>query len=177
MVNLWCWTPFNNFNNDLQVNKSMRKYFLNLSLVIWAISSISVNAEIITKKSIPEKIMAEVYKKHPDALEITAAQKKHFGQEVYEIYIKEGENNLIELYRPTGHFYVSGQKFEGFKMLPPEVDDNLKAAFTNYEIKEAVLIPNPNGSGEEYDLSVSSSGNTYSVSVDGNGNITKNVRD
>jgi hypothetical protein len=155
----------------------MRKYFLNLSLVIWAISSISVNAEIITKESIPEKIMAEVYKRHPDALKITAEQKKHFGQEVYEIYFKEGETNLIELYRPTGHFYVSGQKIEGFKMIPAEVDDNLKAAFTTYEIKEAVLITNPNGTGEEYDLSVSSSGNTFSVSVDGNGNITKNVRD
>jgi hypothetical protein len=61
-------------------------------------------------------------------------------------------------------------------MLPPEVEDNLKAAFTTYEIKEAIVIPNPNGSGEEYDLLVSSSGNTYSVSVDGKGNIIKNVR-
>ncbi|MGZ8918960.1 MAG: hypothetical protein ACXW0T_12130 [Methylobacter sp.] len=154
----------------------MHKYFLNLSLFIWAISSISVNAEIITKENIPEKIMTEVYKRHPDALKITAEQKKHFGQELYEIYIKEGENNLIELYRPTGHFYVSGQKIEGFKMLPSEVEDNLKAAFTTYEIKEAILIPNPNGSGEEYDLLVNSSGNTYSVSVDGKGNIIKNVR-
>ncbi|MDD5581256.1 MAG: hypothetical protein PHY16_18555 [Methylobacter sp.] len=155
----------------------MRKYILNLSLVIWAISSLSVNAEIITKENIPEKIMAEVYKRHPNALDITAEQKKHFGQEVYEVYFKEGETKLIELYRLNGHFYVSGQRIEGFNILPPQVDNNLKAAFNSYEINEAVVIANPNGSGEEYDLSVSSSGNTFSVSIDGNGNITKNVRD
>ncbi|CAA9890719.1 conserved hypothetical protein [Candidatus Methylobacter favarea] len=154
----------------------MRKYFLNLIFAIWAISSISVNAELLTKESIPEKIMTEIYKRHPDALKIKAEQKKHFGQELYAIYIKEGENNLIEFYRPTGHFFVSGEKIEGFKMLPPEVEDNLKTAFTTYEIKEAILIPNPNGSGEEYDLSVDSSGNTYSVSVSGKGNIIKKVR-
>jgi len=53
----------------------------------------------------------------------------------------------------------------------------LKAAFGTYTIKEAILVVNPNGVGEEYDLTVDVSGNDWSVIVDHAGNIIQKERD
>jgi hypothetical protein len=57
-------------------------------------------------------------------------------------------------------------------MAPSAAFDSLKAAFSDYEIKEAILVVNPNGPGEEFDFIVSSSGSEWSVSIDGEGKIT-----
>jgi len=53
----------------------------------------------------------------------------------------------------------------------------LKAAFDTYTIKDSVLVVNPNGVGEEYDLTVNASGSDWSVIVDHNGNITQKEQD
>lgn len=155
----------------------MRNYFLNLGFIVLALFSVSADAEIVDKDTIPPQIMDQFYKKHPDALDITAEQKKHFGQDLYEINFKEGEEKLIELYRPNGHFYVSAVYVEADGLMPAAGNDNLKAAFTSYEIKDAILIANPNGTGEEYDLTVNASGNDWSVLIDGKGNIINKERD
>jgi hypothetical protein len=91
---------------------------------------------------------------------------------LYAFYFKDGDVEQIEFYRADGHFYVSGEKIDALNVIPPAVNDNLKAAFNNYEIKRAILVVNPNGVGEEYDLAVSVSGKNWSVSVDGKGVIT-----
>jgi hypothetical protein len=62
-------------------------------------------------------------------------------------------------------------------MMPSVGYDNLKAAFGTYTIKNATLVVNPNGIGEEYDLTVNAAGNNWSVIVDHNGNITQKERD
>ena len=62
-------------------------------------------------------------------------------------------------------------------MMPAASHESLKAAFTNYTIKEAILVVNPNGVGEEYDLTVNSEGVNWSVIIDYKGNIAQKVRD
>jgi hypothetical protein len=158
----------------------MRNYFLMLSCVVLTLFSVSVfAAAVLSKEAIPEKILATFNKKFPNAISVTAEQKTHFGQELYLIAFKEAKEadarNII-YYRVNGNFYVNGDEIDTSKTsieMPPASYENLKAAFTNYDIKEAILVVNPNGPGEEFDLVVNASGTTWHISLDRNGNITK----
>jgi len=152
----------------------MYKNFLNLTFILLAVFSLSAYAEIVEKANIPEKILDQLYKRHPDALDITAEQKKHFKQDLYGVYFKEGDSRKVEFYRANGNFFVSGTIAELSKnsdLLPLNTNANLTAEFTSYDIKKSVIIINPNGSGEEYDFVINSSGRDYDVSVDTKGKI------
>ena len=157
----------------------MRNFFSNLGIIVLALSSVSVNAEILGKDAIPPKILDQFYKRHPNAIDITAEKKTHFKQALYEITFKEGEDKekIIELYRDNGRFFVNGDNVTTSNMMPSVAYDNLKTDFGTYTIKEAIMVVNPNGVGEEYDLTVSASGNDWSVVVDHKGNITQKKRD
>jgi hypothetical protein len=157
----------------------MRNYFLNLAFLVLALSSVSANAEVVANDAIPPKIMDQFYKKHPNAIDISAEKKIHFKQALYEITFKEEKDKekLIELYRDNGRFFVNANNVTGSNMMPAVAYDNLKATFDTYTIKEAILVVNPNGVGEEYDLTVNASGNDWSVIVDHDGNITQKERD
>lgn len=157
----------------------MRKYLLKLSFFALAASAFAAGTSvaIAAEEAIPEQIMAQIQKNHPNAADIKAEQKTHFGQVVYEVHFKDGENEQIELYRKDGHFYVNGEKIDASNLMPDPVKDNLKSTFSKYEIKEAILIVNPNGPGEEYDLSVVSDNQTWNVTVDNKGNIIKKERE
>jgi hypothetical protein len=156
----------------------MRNYFLNFGFIALAMSSISADAEILGKDAIPSQIMDQLYKRHPNAIDISAEKKIHFKQALYEITFKEEKDKekIVELYRDNGHFFVNGNNVQGANMMPAAGYDNLKAAFDTYTIKDAVLVVNPNGAGEEYDLTVNASGNDWSVTVDHAGNITQKER-
>ncbi|WP_020563665.1 hypothetical protein [Methylosarcina fibrata] len=149
----------------------MRNCLSALFFAVTALGASSVYAEILNKDAIPEKILAQFSKKHPDIVDLTARKKKHFGQDLYELYFKEGDEKRIELYRANGPFYVNGVLVDASGMVPPAAFDNLKAAFNDYKIKEAILVVNPNGPGEEYDFTVTSSDGEWNVSVDGEGKI------
>ena len=157
----------------------MRNYFLNLSFLVLVLSSVVANAEVVAKDAIPSKIMDQLYKRHPNAIDISAEKKIHFKQPLYEITFKEEKDKekLIELYRDNGLFFVNADYVTGSNMMPAVAYDNLKAVFDTYTIKDSILVVNPNGVGEEYDLTVNSSGNDWSVIVDHNGNITQKERD
>jgi len=157
----------------------MRNKFLNLGFLVLALSSISANAEILDKEAIPAPIKDQFYKRHPNAIDISAEKKTHFKQALYEITFKEEKDKepIIELYRNNGRFFINGDNVTTSNMMPPVAYDNLKAAFGTYTIKDAILVVNPNGVGEEYDLTVNASGNNWSVIVDHNGNITQKERD
>ncbi len=159
--------------------KVMRKNFLSLGFLVLTLSSVSVNAELLSKEAIPAPILDQFYKRHPNAIDITAEKKTHFKQPVYEILFKEEKDKekIIELYRTNGRFFVNGDDVTTSNMMPAAGYDSLKAAFNTYTIKNAILVVNPNGPGEEYDLTVNSSGNDWSVIVDYNGNITQKDRD
>jgi hypothetical protein len=157
----------------------MRNKFLNLGFLVLVLSSVSATAEILGKDAIPSQILDKFYKRHPNAIDITAEQKTHFKQSLYEITFKEEKDKetMIELYRANGNFFVNGDNVTTSNMMPPVASDNLKAAFGVYTIKKAILVVNPNGVGEEYDLTVNVAGNDWSVIVDHKGNITKKERD
>jgi len=157
----------------------MRNYLLNISLLVLALTTISAQAEVISKEAIPTPIMDQFYKKHANAIEISAAKKTHFKQTVFEIMFKEEKDKekLIEIYRPNGRFFVNANNVQGSNMLPAIANDNLKAMFETYTIKDTLLIVNPNGVGEEYDLVVNSGGIDWSVVVDRKGAISQKERD
>lgn len=155
----------------------MRKYFLNFGFLVLTMSVFAGGPSAAAEEVLPEKIMTQIQEKHPNASEIKAEQKTHFGQAVYEVHFKEGEDDQTELYRKDGHFYVNGEKIDASNLMPGLADDDLKSTFTNFEIKEAILIVNPNGSGEEYDLSITSNGQNWDVTLDSKGNIISKERE
>ena len=142
-------------------------------------SSVSANAEILAKDAIPSQILEQFYKRHPNAIDVSAEKKTHFKQALYEITFKEDKDKevMIELYRSNGRFFINGDNVTTSNMMPAIAYDNLKAALGTYTIKDAILVVNPNGVGEEYDLTVNVSGNDWSVIVDHTGNITQKERD
>ena len=49
----------------------------------------------------------------------------------------------------------------------------LQADFKDYHIKQAVLIVNPNGAGEEFDVVLETAGKNWNVLIDKKGNMAK----
>jgi hypothetical protein len=156
----------------------MRNFFLIPGFLVLALSSVAANAEAVAKDAIPGPVLEQFYKKHPNAIDISAAKKTHFKQALYEITFKEEKDKeaFIELYRTNGHFFVNADDVQGANMMPAIAYDNLKAVFDTYTIKDAILVVNPNGVGEEYDLVVNAAGNDWSVVVDRTGAITQKER-
>jgi recombinational DNA repair protein RecR len=156
----------------------MRHYFSMFSCVALLLFSVSAFAgAVIAKDAIPEKILASFNKKHPNAIDVTAIAKKHFGQDLYLIAYKEAKESdtrSIAYYRVNGNFYVNGDEIDTSKTsveMPPASYENLKTTFGDYDIKEAILVVNPNAAGEEFDLVVTASGATWHIALDRNGNI------
>jgi hypothetical protein len=135
--------------------------------------SVSANAEIMGKDAIPTAIMDQIYKKHPNALDISAEKKNHFSQELLKIAYKEGEEKFVEYSRPDGHFFVSGLVIAADDMMFTDSKQKLQADFKDYHIKQAVLIVNPNGAGEEFDVVLETAGKDWNVLIDKKGNMAK----
>lgn len=134
-------------------------------------TSVASFSEVLIKDDIPEVVLENLLKKHPNALDIRARPKKHFDQDLYLVFFKEGDEKLIELYRSKGAFFVNGAMIEASGLVPEVTFQNLKSAFNDYEIIETILVVNPNGPGEEYDMTLTAAGQEWSVSLDTNGNI------
>ncbi|MSP27921.1 MAG: hypothetical protein EXR80_05680 [Methylococcales bacterium] len=161
----------------------MRNYSSIFSGVLLTLFSVSVlAATVLPQEALPAKVQAEFNKRFLNATSVTAETKTHFGQELYLIAFKEvkedkdADTRNIVYYRVNGHFYVNGDEIDTGKAsieMPAASYVNLKAAFNDYDIKEAILVVNPNGLGEEYDLVVNASSVLWHISLDRNGNITK----
>ncbi|CAG7856970.1 hypothetical protein MCAMS1_01651 [biofilm metagenome] len=153
----------------------MRHILVSICLILF---SFNVNAEKIEKDAIPAGIMDQIYKKHPNALNISAEKKSHFSQELLKIYYEEGEadkkEKYVDYYRPDGHFFVSGLIIAADDMMFTDSKEKLKAEFKDYDIKDAVLIVNPNGAGEEYDVVLETGGKSWNILIDKKGNLEKN---
>ncbi len=135
--------------------------------------SISASAEILGKDGIPTAIIDQIYKKHPNALDISGEKKTHFSQELLKVNYKEGEEKFVDYYRPDGHFFVSGLIIAADDMMFTDSKEKLKAAFNDYHIKQAVLVVNPNGAGEEFDVVLETAGKAWNVLIDKKGNVDK----
>jgi hypothetical protein len=148
----------------------MYKLLFSLCLLLL---SVSINAEVIGKDGLPTAVIDQIYKKHPNALDISAERKTHFSQELLKVYYKEGEEKFVEYYRPDGHFFVSGLIIAADDMMFTDSKEKLKADFKDYHIKQAVLVVNPNGAGEEFDVVLETAGKAWNVLIDKKGNLEK----
>lgn len=145
---------------------------LVLSLILF-LQSFTATAEVMEADKIPVQITDQIYKKHPNAVNITAEKKTHFSQDLLKIFYKEGEEKYVEYYRPNGHFFVSGHIIAADDMMFTDSKEKLKAEFKDYKVKEAVLVVNPNGTGEEFDVVLETSGKAWNVLIDKKGNLAK----
>lgn len=152
----------------------MHKILLSLCFIFL---TLSVNAEDIGKEGISSAITDQIYKKHPNALDFKAEKKTHFSQELLKIYYKEGEEKFVDYYKPDGHFYVSGVIIAADDMMFTDSKEKLKAAFNDYHVKQAVLVVNPNGVGEEFDVVLETAGKAWNVLIDKKGNVEKTELD
>lgn len=148
----------------------MYKILLVISFVF---SAFTANAEVMETDTIPSNIMDQIYKKHPNALGFAAAKKSHFAQELIKIFYKEGEEKFVDYYRPDGHYFVSGHIIAADDMMFTDSKEKLKTEFKDYKITDAVLVVNPNGAGEEYDVNLESTGKAWNVLIDKKGGLTK----
>lgn len=148
----------------------MYKLLLSLCLIVL---SITANAEVVGKEGLSPEIMDQIYKKHANALDVTVEKKIHFSQDLLKVYYKEGEENFVDYFRPDGHFFVSGLLIAADDMMFADSKEKLKTAFNDYKIKQAVLIVNPNGAGEEYDVVLETGGKSWNVVIDKKGNVEK----
>jgi hypothetical protein len=151
----------------------MRNYFLKLSFLVLTACSVSAYAEVLSNETIPEKITEHLAQKHPKATDITVEKTTHFGQEVYEVHFKEADNNALDIYRSNGNFHVAGIKIAPDDLMFASSKERLKTIFPDYSVKQAIMIVNPNGAGEEYDIIVESSGKQWDVNIDKQGNVEK----
>jgi len=148
----------------------MYKLLLSLCLIFLCTS---VNAEFIDKEGIPVTIMDQIYKKHPNALDFKAERRTHFSQDLLKIYYKEGEEKFVDYYRPDGHFFVSGLLIAADDMMFTDSKEKLKTEFKDYHIKQAVLVVNPNGAGEEFDVILETGGKDWNVVINKKGDVEK----
>ena len=147
-------------------------YKIAISLCLIFLSSMAY-AERIEKDSIPVAIIDQIYKKHPNALDFSAEKKSHFSQDLLKIYYKEGEEKFVDYYRPDGHFYVAGMIIVADDMMFADSKEKLSTEFKDYHIKQAVLVVNPNGVGEEFDIVLETGGKDWNVLIDKKGNLEK----
>lgn len=151
----------------------MRKYSIALGFLALTLCSLTAYAEILTGDAIPEKITQHLYKKHPKAIDVIAEKANHFSQEFYEVRYKEDGVTGLNLYRSNGGFHVAGIKIAADDMMFTASKEKLKTVFPEYSIKDAILIVNPSGVGEEYEVIVESGGKKWDVSIDKAGNVDK----
>jgi hypothetical protein len=148
----------------------MYKFLFGLCL---ALALTCGNAETVEKDSLPPTITDQIYKKHANAVDLSAEKKNHFSQELLKVNYKEGEDKFVDYFRPDGHFYVSGLLIAADDMMFNESKEKLKTEFNDYRIKQAVLVVNPNGVGEEYDVVLETDGKAWNVVIDKKGNVEK----
>ena len=148
----------------------MKKIILSLILIL---VSAFAYAETVDKENVPAEIMDQIYKKHPKALDFSVEKRSHFDQELLKISYKEGEEKFVDYFRPDGHYYVAGHLIAPDDMMFTDSKEKLKSVFSDYKITDAILIVNPNGTGEEFDLILENGGKNWSVTIDKKGNIEK----
>jgi hypothetical protein len=150
----------------------MQKILISL-LCLLASSVALAEAEGQDKEGVSTAITDQIYKKHPKAAELVGEKKSHFGQELIKVYYKEGEEKFVDYFRPDGRYYVAGHLIAADDMMFADSKEKLKSAFNEYKIQDAILIVNPNGMGEEFDLVIENGGKNWNVTIDKKGNVEK----
>jgi len=143
-----------------------------LGTLLLSAVAFTVNAEQSTDVGIPEKVKADIIKRHPTAHDLQASHEVHFGRDLLEVAFKEeGKGSKLELFKADGNLFTDELPLDNLSEAPPVVKETLVKDFPGYELKKAELIVNPNGAGEEYEIYLIAGGVNWKVSINEKGNI------
>lgn len=132
----------------------------------------TAHAEQSTDVSTPEKVKADILKRHPKAHDLQASHEIHFGHDLLEVTFKENDKELkLELFKADGHLFTDELPLDDLGEAPQAVKETLTKNFPGYELKKAELIVNPNGPGEEYEIYLLAGGVNWKVSINEKGSI------
>lgn len=141
------------------------------SLLLSAIA-LTVNAQQSINISIPEKVEADILKRHPTAQDLEASHEVHFGYDLLEVTFKEeGKTPILELFNADDTLFTDELLLDNLQEAPPEVKETLDKNFPGYKLKKAEVIANPYGVGEEYEIYLIVGDVNWKVSVNEKGNI------
>jgi hypothetical protein len=143
-----------------------------LSTLLLSAIAFTVSAEQTTNVDIPEKVKADIIKRHPKAHDLQASHEIHFGHDLLEVTFREESNEpFLELFTAHGKLFTDELLLGDLSEAPPVVKETLEKDFPGYELKKAELIANPNGVGEEYEIYLLVGGVNWKVSVNEKGKI------
>jgi len=165
----------------------MNHLFLKFSFLLLITVSLTGNAQTLNKQDVPEKIFDYIYKKHPEAKDISITEKKHFNQPLYEANFtannidKNGqsyEEKITDLFRINGRFYTNELVVDhnAFNIMSSAALKSLKSHYPKYEILMMKIVTNPNTVGEEYEMDVLVSGKIRNISMNSQGEIISETR-
>lgn len=165
----------------------MYPHTLKIIFLLLTIFSLATNANTINKQDVPKQVFDYIYKKHPEAKDITVEAKTHFGQSLYEVTFTANQNDrngqvfqekLVNLFRVNGHFYTNAivVQHAAFNIIPTATIKSLQLNYPKYEILGVKTVDNPNGVGEEYEIDLLVSGNIWNISIDNQGKIISETR-
>jgi hypothetical protein len=122
---------------------------------------------------IPDKVRADILKRHPTAQDFQAAYETHYQRRLLEVSFKEeaNDNPTLELFREDGKLFTNELPLFDLTEAPQAVKDSLETNFPSYQLKKAELIVNPNGVGEEYEVYMLVGGANWKISVNEKGKI------
>jgi len=152
----------------------MRTLLLSLLAATTFYSSLSTaQAQDSASVAIPDKVRANILKRHPQAQDLKATQETHFGQQLLEVSFKDTEDELKhELFRTDGALFANEILLDNGLEISPDVTNVLADNFPGYKLHKAELVINPNGVGEEYELFIEVGGSKWKVAVNDKGKIT-----
>ncbi|AMK75655.1 MULTISPECIES: hypothetical protein [Methylomonas] len=152
----------------------MRTLLLSLLAATAFCGSVSTaQAQETGNVTVPDKVRANILKRHPQAQDFKATHETHFGQQVLEVSFKDLEDEIKhELFRTDGALFANEILLANGLEISPDVTKVLADNFPGYKLHKAELVINPNGVGEEYELFIEVGGSKWKVAVNDKGKIT-----
>ncbi|HEY8095107.1 MAG TPA: hypothetical protein VIE65_03320, partial [Methylobacter sp.] len=78
-----------------------------LGTLLLSAIAFTVSAEQTTNVDIPEKVKADIIKRHPKANDLQASHEIHFGHELLEVTFREESNEpFLELFTAHGKLFT-----------------------------------------------------------------------
>ena len=155
----------------------MHRFIINtLGSLFLVISSTTAYAETSATIVIPDKVKADILKRHPKATDLQASYELHYKRKLLEVSFKEegSDEEFLELFREDGKIFTRETRLVDLSGSPAIVPATLQETFPGYVLKKVELIVNPNGVGEEYEVYLQASSGVWRVSISDKGVINEN---
>ena len=146
-----------------------------LAAIFLSTLALNLHAEPAGQIVIPEKVKADIIKRHPKAIDMQASHETHFQRQLLEVSFKEegSEEQILELFRDDNRLFTNELQLDDLSEAPETIKDTLQKNFAGYKLQKAEMIANPNGHGEEYEIYLLASGVNWKVSVNEKGEIVE----